>query len=70
VHFYTDDADLQFNGVGPGPYAAIVTQTFVGGVCNLRVLPPTRKAYGMGAVSHEADRPPLDSCFWTWPPGV
>lgn len=70
VHFYTVDASKQANGVGKGPYPAIVTQAYpTGNVCNIKVFPPFRTPYDEGSVPefdpvHDPER------YWCWPPRV
>jgi hypothetical protein len=71
VHFY--DHTLPpggHNGVGPGPYAAIVTQTFVdSGYINLMVMPPEMPPFSRGSVleSPTPYRGTYDR-YWVWPP--
>jgi len=70
VHFYTLDPARQFNGNGPGPYPAIVTQTWGSDVmANLKVLPGFGAVYDCGSVHHKdvPERAPLAD-YWEWPP--
>jgi hypothetical protein len=58
-----------FNGVGAGPYAAVVTQVFTdssGNVmfCNLKVFPPFAPPFDEGSVSEGAESCPAR--YWTW----
>jgi hypothetical protein len=87
VHFYNESlatgaspnpgsAGPGYNGVGAGPYAAIVTQVFSdaeGNVtyCNLKVLPPFAPPFDEGSVSEKASTITnglATSRYWEWPP--
>lgn len=77
VHFYSEAVANRpsgggrgFNGVGAGPYAAVVTQVFTdddGNVtyCNLKVFPPFAPPFDEGSVSEGADKCP--GRYWEWP---
>jgi hypothetical protein len=70
VHFYTGDVAKHFNGLGSGPYPAIVTQVRKR-YANLKVFPPFAEPYDAGSVSHVAVA--LEhgySTYWEWPPKV
>lgn len=68
VHFYdfTLAADAN-NSVGPGPYAAIVTQVFAGPYVNLKVFVPFGDDRHEGSVAEKTGGTPA-SRYWTWPP--
>lgn len=79
VHFYSDAVASRdqrqpgygFNGMGAGPYPAIVTQVFkndAGEVtyCNMKVLPPFAPPFDEGSVSEGAEKCP--GRYWEWPP--
>lgn len=75
VHFYSDAVTNRdsrqpgygYNGVGAGPYPAIVTQVFPGGdYINLKVLPPFAPPFDEGSVSEGAEKCP--GRYWEWPP--
>lgn len=70
VHYYTDNPVEQFNGQMAGPYAATVSQCFVGSIyVNLKVLPPFGLPYDAGSVPHKDDLPVGSaSRYWEWPP--
>lgn len=51
VHFFTRTPGRQFNGVGEGPYPAIVAQVFEGPYVNLKVFPPMSAPWDVGSVS-------------------
>lgn len=53
VHYFTDNPKEQRNGVGRGPYAAVVTQVFANDVCNLKILPPMGPDFDAGSVEPE-----------------
>lgn len=66
VHFYNEAlAPYGKNGIGAGPYAAIVTQTFPSGpYINLKVL-PYGDAWDEGSVNEKAEG---STRYWEWPP--
>lgn len=68
VHFYnfnlSSDAN---NGIGVGPYAAIVTQAFNGGYLNLKIL-PYGNPWDEGSVQKKGEGPMTR--YWDWPPPV
>ncbi len=69
VHYYTDNG-ASHNGVGCGPYAAIITQVFGEGVdayANLKVLPPFAESFDSGSVRHK-DFDGDSGRYWEWPP--
>lgn len=73
VHFYSDALATRTdgnNGIGAGPYPAIVTQVFCEGDIvkhvNLKVFPPFRDIVDEGSVSEGADVCP--GRYWVWPP--
>lgn len=78
VHFYSDavaNRDQRqpgngFNGMGSGPYPAIVTQVSKDGervtYVNLKVLPPFAPPFDEGSVSEGAANCP--GRYWEWPP--
>lgn len=82
VHFYNENigtpagsAPPGYNGVGAGPYSAVVTQVFKdqdGRVIysNMKVLPPFGKTFDEGSVSEFLGAPGVDSPprYWVWPP--
>jgi hypothetical protein len=39
VHVFTKDTTKQFNGMGEGPYAGVITQVFSDECVNIRVFP-------------------------------
>ena len=57
------------NGIGVGPYAAIVIQSWPGPYVNLRVLGWNGRC-NVGSVPHIDDpvRTSPDQRYWTWPP--
>lgn len=73
VHFHSDavanrdqrQPGYGYNGMGAGPYPAIVTQVFDAYV-NLKVLPPFSPPFDEGSVSEGADKCP--GRYWEWPP--
>jgi hypothetical protein len=66
VHFYNKMLDSNANnGIGHGPYAAIVTQDFGSGpYVNLKVL-PYGNAWDEGSVSEKTEGA---TRYWEWPP--
>lgn len=79
VHFYSaaiaGKDGYGRNGVGKGPYAAIVTQVFTdtnGEVtfCNMKVFPPFANAWDEGSVSEGSGPDDASGRFWIWPPRV
>lgn len=77
VHFYSQavanrdsrQPGYGFNGVGVGPYPALVTQVFKDGdrvtYINLKVFPPFAPPFDEGSVSEgEANCP---GRYWDWP---
>lgn len=67
VHFYTKDASRQFNGVGEGPYAAVIAQVHNDRCASLTVFPPFAAPYSAGSVMID------DVSGWqhfVWPPRV
>jgi hypothetical protein len=88
VHFYSTNWGAQscspactgpgYNGVGEGPYAAIITQVFEGTgeyaerpYCNLMVFAPFSGSGPMDCGSVREKGPEHDEtggCWWTWPP--
>jgi len=79
VHFYSEavanrspgNPSYGHNGMGAGPYPAIVTQVFTDGqgnvtYVNLKVLPPFAPPFDEGSVSEGAEKCP--GRYWTWPP--
>jgi hypothetical protein len=75
VHYYTHDKAEWFNGVGEGPYPAIITQVFnLGSMeekCNLKVLPPFGPVRDVGSVARQEISAEFkyNNCF-DWPPPV
>jgi len=68
VHYYEENGKSH-NGVGDGPYAAIITQVFgdsEGAFCNLKVLPPFVEAFDSGSVRNK-DHRETDNRYWVWP---
>lgn len=56
VQFFTSRLDRQVEGVGPGPYAAIVTRYYKGSMVDLLVLRPGNVApYFAGSVTADQD---------------
>ena len=71
LHFYTKDTAKQFNGVGEGPYAAIVSQVHGDHCASLTVFPPFAAPFSAGSVMLEEQ--PADSDSYQrcgWPPRV
>ena len=71
VHYYSHTfGPDQNNGVGPGPYAAIVTQVIPGGrYVNLRVLLPIGGSFNSTSVEEKPESAgPSDDRYWVWPP--
>jgi len=79
VHFHSDavanrdsrQPGYGYNGVGAGPYPALVTQVFTDGAgcvtyINLKVLPPFAPPFDEGSVSEGAENCP--GRYWEWPP--
>ncbi len=79
VHFYSqtvaDRSPSQpgngFNGIGAGPYTAIVTQTFEDGdgvtYCNLKVFPPFSPPFDEGSVAERDSKHFQPGRYWEWP---
>jgi hypothetical protein len=74
VHFYTTNTTKHFNGVGAGPYVAVITQVFPAfKFYNLKVFPPFDEPYDFGSVMEYADAK-IDAnsaepdVYWVWPP--
>lgn len=67
VHFYNESiGGGENNSMGPGPYAAIVAQTFASGpYVNLKVLVPFGEDRYEGSVSEGVAG---SGRYWTWPP--
>ena len=67
VHFYNEALPPNANnGIGVGPYAAIVTQVFSSGpYVNLKVL-PYGNAWDEGSVSEKTEG--IVGRYWIWPP--
>lgn len=83
VHFYSQTvADRNprepgrgFNGMGLGPYPAMITQVFEDGqgnvtYCNLKVLPPFSPPFDEGSVAEKDTAHYQASRYWEWPPLV
>ncbi len=71
VHFYTTAESRQYNGVGAGPYAAIVTQVFDGSpYINLQVFAPFSGGADEGSVLHQDEASALGALgrYWVYPP--
>lgn len=72
VHFYDPTlAPNDNNGIGPGPYAAMILQAFEGEYqyCNLAVFYPLGPCRMVSSVPIEGKtRPP--GFYWEWPPRV
>lgn len=75
VHFYTSDTTRMSNGMGAGPYPAMVTQVFQGSpdhdtMANLKVFPPMGEPYDAGSVQEkaQADANGHVGRYWVWPP--
>lgn len=67
VHFFNTALPTDANNhVGPGPYAAIVTQVFDGPFVNLKVLVPFGDDLHEGSVPEKSEL--HDARYWTWPP--
>lgn len=64
VHFYTKDVGFWGNGVGEGPYAAIVTRVWSDNCVNLTVFPDCGNPYTLSSVTNKVD----DWNWWAWPP--
>lgn len=71
VHYYTSDTSKHFNGIGAGPYPAIVTQTFGPHTGNLKVIA------GFGGEDYHATSISANlpggiqyPNYWEWPPRV
>lgn len=77
VHFFTKDRLNQYNGVGEGPYAAIITQVFTDGggevgpqsYVNMKVFTPFGEPRDEGSVRHK-DVDGDQGRYWTWPERV
>jgi hypothetical protein len=70
VHFYTDREIPFSNGVGKGPYAAIITQVFgddEAAYCNLMVFAPLSVPFAETSVRN-AEFETAPSRYWVWPP--
>lgn len=63
VHVYTTDKTRQFNGVGEGPYAALVTQVFSDVCINARVFPAFGEPWETSSCM-----PETAPHRWAWPP--
>lgn len=81
VHFWSHEFAQQtehgggFNGMGVGPYAALVTQVFkndqgVVTYCNLAVQVPFNTAIHEGSVAHPSQPFADRRRWWTWPERV
>jgi hypothetical protein len=82
VHFYSDAVAMNdspsgngFNGVGKGPYAAHVTQTFEDAdgnptYANLYVIPPFGDPFHEGSVPMKGSEFDGGTIYWEWPPRV
>lgn len=81
VHFYSQTvADRNpnqpgygYNGLGRGPYPALVTQLFTDGdgnitYCNLKVFPPFAPPFDEGSVAEKDSTYYQPGRFWEWPP--
>lgn len=71
VHYYSHALPPSANnGMGAGPYAAVVVQTFPGSpYVNLKVLVPFGEDIDAGSVSEKpAEAGPSDDRYWMWPP--
>lgn len=77
VHFFSQEqaARDDNNGMGAGPYLALVTQvsknedgvvTFV----NLAVMPPFRETFHEGSVAHLTASHADPARYWLWPEKV
>jgi hypothetical protein len=78
VHFYVSAPELQSNGVGDGPYAAIITQVFardpsgaadIDSYVNLKVFMPFGEVRDHGSVRHK-DFDGDTGRYWVWPERV
>lgn len=76
VHFHTTSPPKTDNGVGKGPYAALITQVFTDGdgnptYCNLRVFTPTDGEKDCLSVPQRDSKFDVTGTyFWDWPPRV
>ena len=58
VHYYTQVPHQQFNGMGTGPYAAIITQVHGEGdnpYITVTVFPPFSVPYNQGSITQMTD---------------
>ena len=70
VHYFTEDPREHVNGVGAGPYAAIVTQVFPeSDFVNLTVLAPFQPQQCVGSV-REKSLAGVATSWWEWPARV
>ena len=76
VHYYTKNPTQQFNGIGEGPYAAIITQVHGEGdnpYVSVIVFPPFAQPYTQGSIHHMADNEFFrtgEINGFAWPPRV
>jgi hypothetical protein len=72
VHFYSEHLkntgpNNGYNGVGAGPYAAMVTQTNESFI-NLKIIPPFGAPFDEGSVSEKGSKFATVLRYWEWPP--
>ena len=65
VHFHTTNKDRQSNGVGVGPYPAIITRVWSDSCVNVKVLPDCAPPFDSTSVCLEES---AGSAWWSWPP--
>lgn len=74
VHYYSSSWD--YNGVGAGPYAAIITQVFenpadpASAYCNLTVFLPSGAPLNVGSVPQQGTMHDFGAQHWCQPPRV
>jgi hypothetical protein len=71
VLFYTPDKSKHSNGIGNGPYPAIITQVVSAeqNIVNLKIFPPFKAPMDDGSVPLYDSVSSPERC-WKWPPRV
>ena len=67
VHYYTSMGSQWSNGVGNGPYPAVVTRVWTPTCINLKVLPDCNEPFDATSIGLKNDSL---TTYWEWPPRV
>lgn len=69
VHFFTKNTAHHYNGMGEGPYAAMIVQPHGDRCASLQVFPPFAHDYQVGSVPLDDSPDASGDCVnrWRWP---